>query len=81
MAANSTSGLTTLILGISILSLSDISYWSLAVTSLAAVQAMFVPITNALYPHIVVNNNTKFVNKIAIFALPILVVITLFFLH
>lgn len=79
MAANSTSGLTTLILGISILSLSDISYWSLAVTSLAAVQAMFVPITNALYPHIVVNNNTKFVNKIAIFALPILVVITLFF--
>lgn len=79
IAANSASGLTTLILGVSALSLSDIGYWSLAVTSLAAVQAIFVPITNALYPHIIVSNDTKLVNKIAIFALPVLVVITLLF--
>ena len=79
MAANSTSGLTTLILGVSGLPLAEISYWSLAVTALAAVQAMFVPINNALYPHIVISDDTKLVKRISIFALPILVIITLMF--
>lgn len=79
IAANSTSGLTTLILGVSGLPLAEISYWSLAVTALAAVQAMFVPITNALYPHIIIGNDTKLVKRIAISALPILVMMTLMF--
>lgn len=79
MAANSTSGLTTLILGVSGLPMAEISYWSLAVTALAAVQAMFVPINNALYPHIVISDDTKLVKRISIFALPILLIITLIF--
>lgn len=79
VAANSTSGLTTLILGVSGLALAEISYWSLAVTAVAAVQALFVPINNALYPHIVNNNDIDFVKRISIYALPALFLLTLVF--
>ena len=43
--------LTTLMIGIFIQDPAEISYWSLAMTAVQAIQSLYTPITNSLYPH------------------------------
>lgn len=45
--------LTTLMIGIFVANPAEISYWSLAMTAVAAIQSLYAPITNSLYPHMV----------------------------
>lgn len=74
MAASVFSGFTTLLIGVVITNASAVAYWSLAMTSLAAVQSLYSPITNSLYPHMVNNSDYRFARKLAIIALPIVLV-------
>ena len=74
MAASVFSGFTTLLIGVVITNASAVAYWSLAMTSLAAVQSLYSPITSSLYPHMVNNSDYRFARKLAIIALPIVLV-------
>lgn len=79
LASSSFSGLTTLIIGVALTDAAQIAYWSLAMTAVGAVQALYAPITNSLYPHMVVGGDCAFVKKLALIALPFLTVGTIAF--
>lgn len=68
------SGFTTVIIGLALTNNSDIAFWSLALTTITAVQALYSPITNSLYPHMLNNRDFRFAKRLALLALPALVV-------
>lgn len=71
------SGFATLLIGLVISDQAQISYWSLAMTTVQAVQALYLPITNSLYPHMLNNRDFCFAKKLALLALPALLIGTL----
>ena len=68
------SGFTTVIIGLALTSSTDIAYWSLTLTTVNAVQALYTPITNSLYPHMLNNHDFGFAKKLAIAAAPALAI-------
>lgn len=74
MASSAFSGLTTLAIGVTLTDPAEISYWSLAMTGITAVQTLFTPITNSLYPRMVVSGDYGFARKLGLIALPVLLV-------
>lgn len=68
------SGFTTIIIGLALTSNTEIAYWSLALTTINAVQALYTPIANSLYPHMLNNGDFRFAKKIALLAAPALAV-------
>lgn len=70
MASAAFSGFTTLVIGIAITDAVQISYWSLAMTAVSAVQSLYAPITNSLYPHMVVGRDFSFAKRLAFFSIP-----------
>lgn len=79
MASTAFSGITTLLIGVSIADSAQISYWSLAMTAVSAVQALYVPITNSLYPHMVVGRDFSFAKKLTLISIPFVLIGTLAF--
>lgn len=67
------SGFTTVIIGLAITSKTDIAFWSLTLTTVNAVQSLYTPIANSLYPHMIKNKDFGFARKLALVALPALV--------
>lgn len=67
------SGFTTVIIGLAITSKTDIAFWSLTLTTVNAVQSLYTPIANSLYPHMIKNRDFEFARKLALVALPVLV--------
>lgn len=67
------SGFTTVIIGLTITSKTDIAFWSLTLTTVNAVQSLYTPIANSLYPHMIKNRDFGFARKLALVALPVLV--------
>lgn len=67
------SGFTTVIIGLAITSKTDIAFWSLTLTTVNAVQSLYTPIANSLYPHMIKNRDFRFARKLALVALPALV--------
>ena len=79
MASTAFSGITTLLIGVSIADSAQISYWSLAMTAVSAVQALYTPITNSLYPHMVVGRDFSFAKKLTLISIPFVLLGTLAF--
>lgn len=75
MSAASLSGLTTLIIGVSSLKFVEVSYWSIALTAVGAIQSLFGPLLNSLYPHIVIHNDIGFVEKIVKLSVPVMTIL------
>lgn len=71
------SGFTTIIIGLAISDKTSIAFWSLTLTTVNAVQALYTPITNCLYPHMLNSRDYSFAKKLALMALPVLVIGTL----
>lgn len=67
------SGFTTVIIGLAITSKTDIAFWSLTLTTVNAVQSLYTPIANSLFPHMIKNRDFGFARKLALVALPVLV--------
>lgn len=68
------SGFTTIIIGLALTDRVDIAYWSLTLTTVTAVQALYGPITNSLYPHMLTSRDFGFAKKLALLAAPALAV-------
>lgn len=79
VAAVTLSGFTTLLIGFVLTDKSHLSYWSLSITAVSAVQALYNPIISSLYPHMIVRSDYVFARRIAAFAAPILATVTLGF--
>ena len=79
MASVVFSGFTTLLIGIVITNKAMISYWSLAVTAINAIQSLYSPIVNSLYPHMVKGGDYGFARKLLLVSIPVLLIGTIAF--
>ena len=73
------STLTTLLIGIYIPDAAVISYWSIAMTAIVAVQSLYAPITNSLYPHMVKRRDFSLFKKLMLIGNPVNLVGTVAF--
>lgn len=68
------SGFTTLIIGLAVTDKTDLAFWSLTLTTVNAVQALYTPITNSLYPHMINSRDFGFAKRLSAIALPALAI-------
>ena len=71
--------LTTLMIGLLIPDQAQIAYWSLAMTAITAVQSLYLPITNSLYPHMCAQQDFKLAKRFIVIGTPIVLVGTIAF--
>ena len=71
--------LTTLMIGILIEDDKQISYWSLAMTAITAIQALYTPVTNSLYPHMCARKDFALVKRLLTIGMPVVLVGTIAF--
>ena len=68
------SGFTTFVVGIVLTDSTEVAYWSLALTTVSAVQALYSPISNSLYPHVMTHQDLSAAKKMAFLAAPALLI-------
>lgn len=73
MATTALGALNTLLVGI-FMAKSDVSYWSLAMQLVAAVQSMYTPITSGIYPTMVRTKSKSFLKRILKIFMPIVTI-------
>lgn len=73
MASTTFSGFTMLLIGVAITDVAQVSYWSLAMTAVSAVQALYTPIVNSLYPHMIASRDFRFTKKLALISVPFVI--------
>ena len=73
------SGFITVIIGIVFTDKTEVSYWSIGITAISAVQSLYSPIVNSLYPHMINKCDLKFAFRLGIVFAPILIVGTVLF--
>ena len=79
MAASVFSGFTTLLIGAVVSDAAQVAYWSLAMTAVSAVQSLYSPIVNSLYPHMVGTGDYRFARRLALLAFPVVLAGTIAF--
>ena len=74
------SGFITIMIGIIFDDKNEVSYWSIAITVIGAVQALYSPITNSLYPHMINCRDLRFALRLGVICAPILIIGTILFI-
>lgn len=70
MAATAFGALNTMLVGI-FASAADVSYWSLCMQLVAAVQSMYTPIANGIYPSMIRSKSLRFLKRILMLFMPV----------
>ncbi len=70
MASSALSGVTTVVLGVAIVDQAQISFWSISMSAISAVQSLFTPIVNSLYPHMLNQKDMNFIKKLVLLSVP-----------
>lgn len=71
MATTLFTAINTLIIGVA-LSSKEIAYWSVCMQMVNSVQALYTPITDAIYPEMLKSRSLKLIKKVSILFFPIL---------
>lgn len=71
--------LTTILIGIYVADTAEISYWSISMTAISAIQSLYTPITNSLYPHMVVRKDFALVKRLLKLGMPVVLAGTIAF--
>jgi len=74
MATGILSSITMLFIGYCIDDTAQISYWSVAMTAVVAVQALYSPITNSLFPHMVKRRDFAILKRLMLIGMPVVIV-------
>lgn len=77
MATTAFNALNTVLIGIFI-STSDVAYWSLCMQLIGAVQSLYTPITNGIYPQMIRSKDRSIIVKTAKLVMPIVTLGCLF---
>lgn len=72
IATTAFGALNTLLIGI-YLSSSDVAYWSICMQLIGAVQSMYTPLTNGIYPEMVKNRNINIIKKTLKIFVPLII--------
>lgn len=67
------SALNTLLVGIYMKDLTQVAYWSLCLNVISAIQGLYAPVTNSIYPHMIREKNLGFIHKVMKLFMPIIV--------
>lgn len=70
MATTVFGALNTLLIG-SLLDATDVAYWSVCLQLIAAIQVMYTPITDGIYPEMVRTRNAKLVKRLLLLFMPV----------
>lgn len=71
--------LTTLAIGMLVKDTAQIAYWSVAMTAIQAIQSLYTPITNSLYPRMCAQRDFSLVKRLLFIGMPIVIVGTIVF--
>ncbi len=71
MATTVFSALNTILIGIVITDLNQVAYWGVCTQIISAIQGLYAPITNGVYPHMIRQKSLKFIHKIMLLIMPI----------
>ena len=72
IASTAFGALNTLLVGNMMLD-QDVAYWNLAMQFVSAVQMMYNPIINSIYPHMVREKNFKVIQKVLMVFIPVII--------
>lgn len=78
IASSAFGALNTVVIGILVTDLQQIAYWSVCLQLVAAVQALYAPISNGIYPYMVRNKNLFLIKKILLIFMPVVLCGTVF---
>ncbi len=79
MASVALSGVTTLVIGIAISDSAQVAYWSLAMSAINAVQSLYSPIINSLYPHMIIGGDFSFAKRLVLLSVPFVLIGSIIF--
>lgn len=71
MATTVFSALNTVLIGIVITDLDQIAYWGVCIQIVSAIQGLYAPITNGVYPHMIRQKSLRFIHKILLLLMPV----------
>lgn len=71
--------LTTLMIGILVEDPAQVSYWAIAMTAVQAIQSLYTPITNSLYPHMCARQDFALAKRLLMIGVPVVFVGTIAF--
>lgn len=78
MATTAFTALNTILIGIYITDLTEVAHWSLCLSIISAIQGLYSPICNGIYPHMIKEKSLRFIHKILGIFMPIVVAGCLF---
>lgn len=74
VASTAFGALLTIIVGIIIPNLTEIAYWSVCMQLTGAVQSLYTPISNGIYPYMIKNRDLKLIKNILVIFMPIVTI-------
>lgn len=74
MASTAFGALNTVIIGIFIVDLKIIAYWSVCIQLIGAVQSLYKPISNSIYPYMIKNKDMRLIKKVLFVLMPLILV-------
>ncbi|MBQ8431574.1 MAG: oligosaccharide flippase family protein [Clostridia bacterium] len=74
IATTAFSALNTVLIGIYITDLTQVALWSLCLNIVAAIQGLYAPICNSVYPHMIKAKSLNFIKKVLLIFMPIVIV-------
>lgn len=73
IATTAFSALNTVLIGIYLTDLTQVAYWSLCLSIISAIQGLYSPICNSVYPHMIKEKSLRFIHKTLMLIMPIVV--------
>ena len=73
VASSAFGALNTAVIGIFIEDLQQVAYWSVAMQLIGAVQTMYTPLSNGIYPYMIKKKSLMFIKKILLIFVPLVI--------
>lgn len=73
IATTAFSALNTILIGIYLSDLTQVAYWSLCLNIISAIQGLYAPICNSVYPHMIKERSLRFIHKTLMLIMPVVV--------
>ena len=74
IATTAFSALNTLIIGVYITDMVLVAHWSLCLSIITAIQGLYAPICNGVYPHMIKAKSLKFIHRVLMVIMPVVLV-------
>ena len=74
MATTAFGALNTFLIGICITDIGQVAYWSVCMQIISAIQNLYTPIINGIYPQMVREKNLRIIHKVLLIFMPIVII-------